>query len=41
MENNSQYWIKKLGLVRHVEGGYYKQIFLLQRKNVKNMEIEI
>lgn len=32
MENNSQYWITKLGLVRHVEGGYYKQIFTSKKK---------
>ena len=32
MENNSQYWIKKLGLVRHIEGGYYKQIFISKKK---------
>lgn len=40
MENNSQYWIEKLGLVRHIEGGFYKQIYVC-KKNVKNMEIEI
>ena len=27
MENNSQYWIEKLELVRHIEGGFYKQIY--------------
>jgi hypothetical protein len=32
MENTSQYWIKKLGLVRHIEGGYYKQIFISKKK---------
>lgn len=25
--NNSQYWIEKLALVKHIEGGYYKQIY--------------
>ena len=41
MENNSQYWIKKLRLVRHVEGGYYKQIYASRKQcqeyNIKNM----
>lgn len=32
MENKSQYWIEKLGLVRHVEGGYYKQIYASQKQ---------
>ncbi len=32
MENNSQYWIEKLELVRHIEGGYYKQIYASKRK---------
>ena len=27
MENNSKYWIEKLELVRHIEGGFYKQIY--------------
>jgi hypothetical protein len=41
MENNSKYWIKKLGLVRHIEGGYYKQIYASQKDclehKVKNL----
>lgn len=32
MENNSQYWIEKLGLVRHIEGGFYKQIYVCKKK---------
>jgi predicted cupin superfamily sugar epimerase len=32
MENNSQYWIEKLELVRHIEGGYYKQIYASKRQ---------
>ena len=32
MENDSQYWIEKLGLVRHIEGGYYKQIYTSRKK---------
>ncbi|HET8793422.1 MAG TPA: cupin domain-containing protein [Nitrososphaeraceae archaeon] len=41
MENNSQYWIEKLGLVKHVEGGYYKQIYASQKQcqehNIRNL----
>jgi hypothetical protein len=27
MENNAAYWIEKLGLERHSEGGYYRQTY--------------
>lgn len=27
MEKNSQYWIDKLSLLKHPEGGYYKEIY--------------
>ncbi|HJT83669.1 MAG TPA: cupin domain-containing protein [Nitrososphaeraceae archaeon] len=41
MQNNSQYWIEKLGLVKHVEGGYYKQIYASRKQcqeyNIKNL----
>ena len=41
MENNSQYWIERLGLVKHVEGGYYKQIYASQKQcpehNIRNL----
>ena len=32
MENNSKYWIEKLELVRHIEGGFYKQIYASKKK---------
>ena len=32
MDNNSQYWIERLGLERHIEGGYYKQIYTSKKK---------
>ncbi len=32
MENNAQYWIKKLELVRHIEGGFYKQIYASKKQ---------
>ena len=32
MENNSQYWIEKLGLVKHIEGGFYKQIYASKKQ---------
>ena len=32
MEKNSQYWITKLGLVKHIEGGYYNQIYVSNKK---------
>lgn len=32
MENNSQYWIEKLELLRHIEGGFYKQIYASKKQ---------
>ncbi len=32
MENNSKYWIEKLELVRHIEGGFYKQIYASKKQ---------
>ncbi len=32
MENNAQYWIEKLELVRHIEGGFYKQIYASKKQ---------
>ena len=32
MENNAQYWIKKLELVRHIEGGFYRQIYASKKQ---------
>jgi predicted cupin superfamily sugar epimerase len=31
-ENNSKFWIDKLGLARHIEGGYYKQIYVSNKQ---------
>src|SRR5688500_12365283 len=36
MENNSKYWIEKLELVRHIEGGFYKQIYASKRQCQEN-----
>jgi len=32
MDNNSQYWIEKLELVKHIEGGFYKQIYASNKR---------
>lgn len=30
--NNANYWIEKLALEKHIEGGYYKQIYHSEKK---------
>ena len=34
--NNSHYWIQKLALVKHIEGGYYKQIYASNKQCLEN-----
>jgi uncharacterized protein len=32
MEKNAQYWIEKLELIRHIEGGFYRQIYASKKQ---------
>jgi predicted cupin superfamily sugar epimerase len=32
MEKNAQYWIERLELVRHIEGGFYRQIYASKKQ---------
>ena len=32
MEKNAQYWIERLELVRHMEGGFYRQIYASKKQ---------
>lgn len=40
MPDNAQYWIDKLGLIKHPEGGYYKEIYR-SSEIISNQELSV